>query len=794
MAEACARLRSDLEIRPESSDPQSPVVVKDPVTRRFYRFTWVQACVLHCLDGSNTAAEIAEAASAVCSLQVEQKQVEDFIVRLQQLLLLDSALSWSRLNSLRVSRHRVLDSILSIKIHAVNPDRLLTFLDKRLGGFFFSGIFLTMAAVSLAAGVILTILNWEDLSASLDQILTLSSIPLILVVAFAVITAHELAHGLTLKHFGGRVNEMGFLLIYFIPGFYCNVSDAWLLRKRERMLVSAAGGFFQLVIWSWAVILWRLLAQDFVGSQVCLVVIVFAGVQTLFNFNPLIKLDGYYLLSDYLEIPNLRQKAFDFLKDRLRPLFTRPRAGAPRYTGREKRIYTAFGALSFGFSAGLVLFLMARLGSWMVAEYQAWGLLMISALALLAIPSSGAKPAAPEASRAQKPAVRSRKKLYWLITLGVLCVAAVMPWELKIAGDFMILPNAVVQISPQVSGTLRVINVDEGSPVKKDQVLAEIENFDLSNTYEETRGELESRRATFRLLKAGTRTEEIDRARRAVDTKVTELENAGRVDQERGMLQDTISKKDSQLKNVQSIFDRSKSLYQEGLIPRNELEASQTAFEVAQKELAEARGQLRVLDERTDAARKVKTRELAQARSDLKLLLAGSRKESIQEVEAQVVELEQKLNILGRQLEELRIKSPIDGQVTTPYLKNKIGMYINKGDPFCQVADAKLVIIDMPIPEKEIGEVTPGYRIVLKVRTYPGRTFTAHVTTISPVAIEGNQQHTVVIRGELANEDGALKSGMTGVGKILCGKRLIGNLVTRRLIRWLRTEFWEYLP
>jgi multidrug resistance efflux pump len=794
VAETCAKLRSDLEIRAETDDPQSPVIVKDPITLRFYRFTWVQATVLHRLDGRHDAGAVAEAASNQCQVKVEQAQVEDFISKLQTLLLLDSPLSWSRLENLAKHRHRLVDSILSIKIHAVNPDRLLTRIDRKLGRFFFGAGFLMLAWASIATGTVLSIVNWEQLFFALPQIFTLYSIPLIILVAFAVMTTHEFAHGLTLKHFGGKVEEMGFLFLYFIPAFYSNVSDAWLLKKRERMLVSVAGGFMQLVLWSWATILWRLLSPETLGSRVCLIAIAFSGVQTLFNFNPLIRLDGYYLLSDYLETPNLRQKAFGYLKRKLSALLVGPGDRNAPATKRERRIFFVYGTLSFAFSAGLLLFVLGHLGLWMANEFQTWGIVLFSMICLMVVPLTGKEHAAPAGESVRGVGARIRKARYRLIVLAVIVIAAFLPWELKVAGDFTILPNAMVQINPQVAGTLKAIYVDEGSLVKKGDLLAELQNLELSNAYEETRGELASSRASLSLLKAGSRPEEIERARRAVETKKTDLDVAGRVEQERRMLEDTVAKKEAQLANASSNFERSKALYDQGLIARNEMERDQTAYSVAQKELAEAQGQLRVLEERTNGARQLKMKELSQVESELNILLAGSRKESIEAVEAEVAKLEEKLNILDRQLEQLKIRSPIDGQVTTPYLKNKIGEYIDKGSSFCQIVDTKRVIVDMPVPEKEIGDVALGYPMVLKIRTYPKRSFMAQVKTISPVAVEGSQQRQVVVRGELVNTDGALKAGMTGAGKILCGKRMIGELVTRRLIRWLRTEFWEYLP
>src|SRR5215468_2055273 len=120
--------------------------------------------------------------------------------------------------------------------------------------------------------------------------------------------------------------------------------------KRQRMLVTFAGGYIQLVVWGLCTIIWRVTDSDALINQIVLVVIVFAGLQTLFNFNPLIKLDGYYMLSDYLEIPNLRKKAFRSLwswvagtHESLRPW-------------RDERPQLLYGTASIVFSTTLLIY------------------------------------------------------------------------------------------------------------------------------------------------------------------------------------------------------------------------------------------------------------------------------------------------------------------------------------------------------------------------------------------------------------------------------------------------------
>ena len=98
-----------------------------------------------------------------------------------------------------------------------------------------------------------------------------------------VTTLHEFAHGLTCKHFGGEVHELGFLLMFFIPCFYCNVSDAWLFReKSKRLWVTLAGGYCDLLLWAVAIFAWRLTLQDTLVNYLAWVAISVLGVRVFF--------------------------------------------------------------------------------------------------------------------------------------------------------------------------------------------------------------------------------------------------------------------------------------------------------------------------------------------------------------------------------------------------------------------------------------------------------------------------------------------------------------------------------
>jgi putative peptide zinc metalloprotease protein len=792
MTEAHAKLRPDLEMH---SEVNSGVIVKDPIVRRFYRFSPVQASALEFMDGQRDLAVIAQAVSQKHQTEVLEEQLKEFVGKLQALLLLDHPYCWARLENAVKGRRGVFHNLLSIKIHAFNPDRLLTALERKLR-FCFGPAFSALVWIAIFAAGIISIANWESLFLSLSSLFSLYSIPLIIVVIFATLTLHEFAHGMTLKHFGGKVEEMGFILLYFIPAFYCNVSDAWMLRKRERLWVTIAGGYIQIFLWALATVCWRILAPETLASRVCLIAIAVSGIQALFNFNPLIRLDGYYLLSDYLEVPNLRPKALKYLRNRFMSLLAGIHSESnEEFRPRERRLLLWYGVVSSLFVVVLIGVMLQRLGGWFIREYHTWGIMITFALFMAIVPVAKKENVKASQKMLKVIIIRIRKAPLIFTTMVLLILAGgFVPWELKISGDFTIIAANKVSVTPQVTGNLKRIYVEQGSQVRAGQLLADLENLELSNAYEETRGELATQRASLNLLEAGARPEEIEKARRLIETKQAELSSVSRVNQERAVLRETVAKREAELANARLNHERTQRLLAEGLIARNEADRNRTNYEVQQKELSEAKGRLSVLDEQTDRNRVIKHKELQQAESELKILLAGTRKESIQAVESQVNKLEEKLNILGQQKEHLKIRSPINGVVATSHLHNRIGDFLDMGDMFCEVVSEGMVIVEMPVPEKEIGDVQLGHPITIKVRGYPRRWYEARVKDIAPTAAASGLERTVLVQGQLENPDGSLKAGMTGVGKILCGKRTIFEIASRRAIRWLRTEFWEYLP
>ena len=164
---------------------------------------------------------------------------------------------------------------------------------------------LVLPAIFLAAG------HWRELTANLsDRLLAFNNLLLLLVIFPLVKLAHELGHAFVVKAGGGEVHEMGIMLLVFAPSPYVDASASLAFRSKwERALVGASGMLVEIALAALALFAWLAIEPGF-GRSLAFNVMTVAGVSTLiFNGNPLLRYDGYYILCDVLEIPNLGQRA-----------------------------------------------------------------------------------------------------------------------------------------------------------------------------------------------------------------------------------------------------------------------------------------------------------------------------------------------------------------------------------------------------------------------------------------------------------------------------------------------------
>lgn len=170
-----------------------------------------------------------------------------------------------------------------------------------------------------------------------------------------VITIHEIAHALALVHYGGQPGEMGTGLFYFGPMFYTDTTDGWGLSRRDRIMVYLAGNITTLLIGSALVIARFMATIPEPASHLITMVAFYCFTMSLFNFAPPFETDGYYILLDIVNMPNLRQDSYDYLGSTFkRVLGRRGKAKIPHLSKRKKRILLGYAVLSATWIAYIV--------------------------------------------------------------------------------------------------------------------------------------------------------------------------------------------------------------------------------------------------------------------------------------------------------------------------------------------------------------------------------------------------------------------------------------------------------
>jgi putative peptide zinc metalloprotease protein len=323
------RVRPDLRARQHRYQGRIYWVVKDPVGLQYFRFEEEEFAILQMLDGESSLDEVAQRFEREFPPQtIRLEELQQFIGMLHKsnLVITDSPGQGTQLKKRRDERKTkerwsTLSNIMSIRFKGIDPERILNFLDRYVGWFFSLPAFFCCMVLALAA-LTLVVVQFDVFRSRLPDFQAFFGVDnwLYLGVTLCITKIlHEFGHGLSCKHFGGECHEMGVMLLVMTPCLYCNVSDSWMLPSRwHRAIIGAAGMYVELVLASICTFIWWFTDPDTVINNIALNVMFISSVSTvMFNANPLLRYDGYYILSDILEIPNLRQKASTILNRKL---------------------------------------------------------------------------------------------------------------------------------------------------------------------------------------------------------------------------------------------------------------------------------------------------------------------------------------------------------------------------------------------------------------------------------------------------------------------------------------------
>ncbi|NLF68755.1 MAG: biotin/lipoyl-binding protein [Candidatus Anammoximicrobium sp.] len=323
------RMRPDLTVRKHRYHGEAYWVVKEPIGLNYFRFHEEEFAILQMLDGQSSLDSIKERfESDFAPQKITFQDLQQFIGMLHRsgLVISETAGQGRQLAKRRGEKKRRewlgrLTNVFALRWRGVDPERFLNWLYPYVRWMFHPVCVALCLAIGIGALLLVTV-QFEVFRSRLPTFHEFFDprAPdkwLYLALTMGVVKVlHELGHGLSCKHFGGECHEIGFMLLVLTPCLYCNVSDSWMLpNKWKRAMIGAAGMYVEIVLASIATFLWWFSDRSGLLNNLALNVMFICSVSTLiFNGNPLLRFDGYYILMDLAEIPNLRQKSTEVLK------------------------------------------------------------------------------------------------------------------------------------------------------------------------------------------------------------------------------------------------------------------------------------------------------------------------------------------------------------------------------------------------------------------------------------------------------------------------------------------------
>ena len=388
------RSRPDLQKKVSTRNGLGTCDVKDPVTLAYFELRDEEAFVLNQLDQPVSILELCKRFNEKFRPHtLAPDELTRFVGQLvQQGLLVAQQPGYGRLLVSRTSwqdssrRWLGLTNLLALRFRGFDPDRLLGWLVNRCG-WLFSFWTMILASLLIGSAILLVTVQYQQLLARLPEArawLNAENVLLMACLLGCVKILHEFGHGLACKKLGGECHEMGFMLLVFTPCLYCNVTDVWMLNNKwHRAAVSAAGIAVEATIAAGCTFLWWL-SEPGLFHSICLNLMIVCGVSTLlFNGNPLLRYDGYFILSDLLEIPNLYQQASETVRRRLGNWYLGLKSSPPRNTSRPREmglfLYGISSSVYRGFlTVSIIWFLQTWLKPHGLAPFvQVFGVLML---------------------------------------------------------------------------------------------------------------------------------------------------------------------------------------------------------------------------------------------------------------------------------------------------------------------------------------------------------------------------------------------------------------------------------
>lgn len=458
-------------------DGQPTWTIHDPVRGLFFQIDWPSFEVLQRLHFKNPhviAADIAE----TTTLELEGEDVQMVIQFLISNQLTEPAGGQTaRQMADRLAKMQggplkwLLHHYLFFRVPLWRPD---AWLDRWQGvaGIFFTRTFAWLTGAALFFGLVQIARRWDIFTASLVDTFNWDGFMAYGVTLIGVKFLHELGHAFTAKRLGCRVPTMGVAFLVMWPVAYTDTNEAWRLTNRlQRLRVAAAGISTELIVAAWASLAWAVLPEGAARSA-AFVLATTTWVATLaLNASPFMRFDGYFILSDWLDLPNLHDRSFALARWKLREWLFDLGEQVPEQFAPHKQL----GLIAFAWATWiyrLVLFLGIA-----VLVYHFF--IKLVGIALFAVEMMwfvfGPIQREIKAWRERWPAIRARRRSrVTALFLLFLIVATLVPWPGRVTSSALLRPAEAWPVFAPAGARVEILPFKEGSHVDKGSVLVRL--------------------------------------------------------------------------------------------------------------------------------------------------------------------------------------------------------------------------------------------------------------------------------------------------------------------------------
>jgi putative peptide zinc metalloprotease protein len=470
------RLREELSLHPgpPSADGAPSWTLKDPVRNAFFRLSWPAFEILARWNEATPAAILRQVHSET-ALRIEEQDIGELadFLSANQLLRSNHPGDTARLIRMAAAKRLswaswLLHHYLFIRVPLIRPDR---FLDATRGAvdWIFTRAFVIATLLALVLGLVLIVQQWDSFRTTLVNTFTLQGAVYYALALSFVKTMHEFGHAYTAKRFGCRVPTMGVAFLVLWPVLYTDVNETWTLpRRRDRLAVGASGMVAELTIAAWSTLLWAFLPECPL-RQMAFVLAAVTWVSSLaINCSPFMRFDGYFLLMDALNMPNLHARAFITARWWLRETLFALREPPPEpLQPSAKRLLVGFALLVWVYRLALFLGIAALVYHFFI-KIVGIGLFCVEIGWFIVLPIAQEF---RQWTHRRDRILGGRRVWFTSTVTAMLLLAIALPWQNRVGAPAVLKADGNLKVFVPAAARLVAQRVQEGQHVIAGQIL-----------------------------------------------------------------------------------------------------------------------------------------------------------------------------------------------------------------------------------------------------------------------------------------------------------------------------------